>query len=93
MLRSDLIQHMEGLAGGGRSEPGEQAVRALFEVMASHLEQGGRIEIRGLGSFWTEPTASRVSRNPKTGARIMVDARRKVRFRAGKSYKKLTPRT
>lgn len=60
----------------------------LFEVMRENLIQGNRIEIRGFGALEVKDTKPKPSaRNPRTGDRIEVPARRKARFKPGKILK------
>ena len=65
----------------------ETIVNAMFEAMASVLERGQRIEIRGFGSFGVKERRARQGRNPKTGDIVAVDAKRIPFFRAGKELK------
>ena len=63
-----------------------QAVEALIRALIEAIAQGDRIEVRGLG-VW-EVRASRAkpnARNPRTGAKVRIPARRKVLFKPGKA--------
>jgi integration host factor subunit beta len=53
------------------------------------LRTGDKIEIRGFGSFRTRQRQSRVGRNPKTGARVEVPAKRIPYFKPSKELKEL----
>ena len=65
-----------------------QCVDALFQAMIESIIQGNRIEVRGFGSWSVQETNPRPNaRNPMTGERVSVPARRKVRFKAGKRLK------
>jgi nucleoid DNA-binding protein len=48
-----------------------------------------KVEIRGLGSFGTRQRNPRVGRNPKTGERVEVLAKRVPFFKPGKELKEL----
>ena len=64
-------------------------VDILFDAMREAITEGNRIEIRGLGSWKVSVTNPRPNaRNPRTGERVYVPARRKVGFRPGKVLKK-----
>src|ERR1700686_70968 len=65
----------------------ETIVNAMFEEMAQVLERGGRIEIRGFGSFGVKQRRARQGRNPKTGELVAVEAKRIPFFRAGKELR------
>ena len=65
----------------------ETIVNAMFEEMARALAQGGRIEIRGFGSFGVKHRREREGRNPRTGGMVKVEAKRVPFFRAGKDLR------
>lgn len=58
------------------------AINLILAVIAEHLEHGGRVEIRKFGTFTTRLRRARRGRNPKTGQRVDVPARRVPRFSA-----------
>src|SRR5262249_37632658 len=62
----------------------ETIVNAMFEEMAGVLAHGGRIEIRGFGSFGVKQRRARQGRNPRTGDMVDVIAKRVPFFRTGK---------
>lgn len=63
-------------------------IDSLFDVMRDHLVEGNRIEIRGFGALEVKDTKPKpAARNPRTGARISVPARRKAKFKPGKILK------
>ena len=61
----------------------ELAVKVMLEQMAACLAAGGRIEIRGFGSFSLHFRAARVARNPKTGTPVSRPARYATYFKPG----------
>ncbi|HLJ43126.1 MAG TPA: integration host factor subunit beta [Candidatus Binataceae bacterium] len=65
----------------------ETVVNAMFEEMASVLARGGRIEIRGFGSFGVKQRRARQGRNPRTGDMVSVEAKRVPFFRTGKELR------
>ncbi len=65
----------------------ETIVNAMFEEMARVLAHGGRIEIRGFGSFGVKRRRARQGRNPRTGGVVDVVAKRVPFFRAGKELR------
>ncbi|MSS72463.1 MAG: integration host factor subunit beta [Candidatus Latescibacteria bacterium] len=65
-----------------------KAVDALFNGLREALLQGGRIEVRDFGSWTVKATNTKLNaRNPRTGAVVVVPARRKVRFKPGRILK------
>ena len=67
----------------------EDIVDAIFDSVVRALREGDRIEIRGLGSFRTRQRQPRIGRNPKTGARVEVPAKRIPYFKPSKELKDL----
>ena len=65
----------------------EQVVNLLFDSMTEALVNGDRIEIRGFGSFVGKGYRARLGRNPKTGASIPVNAKRRPVFKVGKELR------
>jgi integration host factor subunit beta len=55
--------------------------------MTEALAEGGRIEIRGLGSFVIKEYETYTGRNPKTGEPIMVRPKKLPFFKVGKELK------
>ena len=51
------------------------------------LRTGDKIEIRGFGSFRTRQRQPRIGRNPKTGARVEVPAKKIPYFKPSKELK------
>jgi integration host factor subunit beta len=65
----------------------EEIVNLIFNSMAEELADGGRIEIRGFGSFIVKDYKSYVGRNPKTGEAIKVDTKKLPFFKVGKELR------
>ena len=56
-------------------------VELVFEVMAGTLERGEKIKISGFGNFVLKEKAARRGRNPQTGEKMEIAARRVVTFK------------
>jgi integration host factor subunit beta len=65
----------------------EEIVNIIFNSMAETLANGGRIEIRGFGSFVVKDYKSYVGRNPKTGEVIDVKPKKLPFFKVGKELR------
>jgi nucleoid DNA-binding protein len=66
----------------------QEVVDALFTSLREQLIDGHRIEIRGFGVLDVKATKPKpAARNPRTGERVFVPARRKVLFKPGKQLK------
>ncbi|MDA0977425.1 MAG: integration host factor subunit beta [Proteobacteria bacterium] len=67
MNKSELIKRMSEKLDQLSSRDVDLAVHALIEIMSDSLATGGRIEIRGFGTFSNHFRKPRTVRNPKTG--------------------------
>jgi integration host factor subunit beta len=86
MNKSDLIDALstkENLTENNASE----IVNMVFDGFTDTLKKGGRIEIRGFGSFTVREYGSYAGRNPKTGAKTQVDSKRLPFFKVGRELK------
>ena len=59
------------------------AVKMMLDHMTAHLADGGRIELRGFGSFSLRFRPARVGRNPRNGTPVSLPARYAVGFKPG----------
>lgn len=62
-------------------------VNLIFKGFTDELKRGGRIEIRGFGSFVVRNYDAYTGRNPKTGKNIEVAPKRLPFFKVGKEIK------
>jgi DNA-binding protein HU-beta len=70
--------------------PKKQALGLLADFVAAittHLQQGDRIRMSGLGILEVKARAARMGRNPATGETIQIKASKKVAFRSAKELK------
>jgi integration host factor subunit beta len=87
MTKSDLIEQIAQKQSQLVYRDVELAVKAILEHMAEYLAGGGRIEIRGFGSFSLHYRTGRVGRNPKTGAPVSLPAKHVPHFKPGKKLR------
>jgi len=62
-------------------------VQTFFDAMAETLIEGGRIEIRGLCSFYVKEYKSYIGRNPKTGEKVRVQGKKLPFFKCGRELR------
>ena len=65
-----------------------ETINLIFDGFTNTLKQGGRVEIRGLGSFCVREYKGYTGRNPRTGKEVKVEPKRLPFFRAGRELKK-----
>ena len=88
MNKSDLVNKVAEQAKL-QHKTAEEVVNLIFDSMSGALVDGGRIEIRGFGSFVVRDYASYKGRNPRTGESIEVKPKKLPFFKVGKELKEL----
>lgn len=64
------------------------AVQAFLNTIRDSLKRGEKVVLTGFGTFSIRSRRERVGRNPKTGEKITLSARRAPGFTPGKTFKK-----
>ena len=88
LTKGDLIQDVARVADVSQSKAAAIVERILDSIVGA-LRRDDKVEIRGFGVFRTRQRASRLGRNPKTGARVEVPAKRVPFFKPSKELRKL----
>ena len=88
MTRADLTEAVFRALNISRKES-ETIVVTMLDGIVRSLRSGDRVEIRWFGSFGTRQRRSRIGRNPRTGARVEVPAKRIPYFRPSKELMEL----
>jgi len=86
LTKADLIEEVLRITELPRKES-ETIVETIFDSIIAALQKGEKIEIRGFGSFRTRQRRGRVGRNPKTGAKVEVPAKKIPFFKPSKELK------
>ena len=87
MIRSELLQALAADNPELRPEEIEQVVDIFFDEISTRLAEGGRVELRGFGTFSTRQRDARTGRNPRTGETVEVPAKRVPYFKPGKEMR------
>ena len=93
MTKSELMARLAEVFAEKHSDSALQAkdveysVKILVDTMTRALAKGQRIEIRGFGSFDLNERPARTGRNPKTGERVQVPAKKVPHFKPGKELR------
>jgi len=86
ITKADLVEEVIRVTELPRKES-ETIVETIFESIIQTLKEDKKIEIRGFGSFRTRQRRGRVGRNPKTGEKVEVPAKRIPFFKPSKELK------
>ena len=87
MNRSDLIAHLAELHPQLQVKDAELGAKLIIDALSNTLSKGGRVEVRGFGSFSLNYRPPRTGRNPKTGKKVNVSAKYVPHFKAGKELR------
>ena len=68
---------------------GREYLRLLLSMVREDLQETGRSELRGLGTFAVHDRPARDTVHPKTGVPVHIPARKAIRYRASKELKDL----
>lgn len=87
MTKKDLIAHVAKKANL-TNKASSEAVQAMLNGIRDSLKKGDKVVITGFGTFSVRSRAARPGRNPKTGEKITLPARKAPGFTPGKTLKK-----
>ena len=92
MNRSQLVEAVIGSTQTTRRTV-EDVVEQLFTTIITEVRSGRKVTVVRFGTFTPTLRASRVGRNPRTGAVVPIPASKGVRFATGSAFKSaLTPK-
>ena len=86
MNNTELIDVTALKSGLSRTDTAK-AVNAMLETVTERLQAGEAVQILGFGSFLNRERKAHTGRNPFTGAKMDIAARKVVKFTAGNALK------
>ncbi|OGL47045.1 MAG: integration host factor subunit beta [Candidatus Schekmanbacteria bacterium RBG_16_38_11] len=89
MTKTDLIEKVSEKVSFLNKKQTDKVVNRIFDNIRTALAKGDKVEIRGFGSFTIRNRDPREGRNPLTGEKVSVPAKKVPFFRAGKELKKM----
>jgi DNA-binding protein HU-beta len=84
--KSDLVAKV-ATASGLTKANAERAIEATFASITHALKKREEVRLIGFGTFAVVQRAATEGRNPRTGAKIKIPAKRLPKFRPGKQLK------
>ena len=82
--RSDIVESLSKRFPDLAPKDTYLAVNTILTAITNTLASGGRIEIRGFGSFRVNYRKPRQGRNPATGESVEVRGKKVPHFKPGK---------
>jgi integration host factor subunit beta len=87
MTKSELIELLIDKHPELSVKDVESAAKTMLDHMTESLSNGGRIEVRGFGSFSLHYRAPRIGRNPKSGESVALSEKYVPHFKPGKELR------
>lgn len=87
MTKNDLIE-IVAKKTNLTNKASRDAVQTFLNTIQDSLKRGERVVITGFGTFSIRTRKARIGRNPKTGVKISLAARKTPGFSPGKAFKR-----
>lgn len=84
MNKSQLLDAVAEETGFQKAQV-RDVMESIFEHTAAALRRGEDVAINGFGSYKVVHRSQRQTRNPRTGERITIAARKAVKFQTAKA--------
>ena len=88
MNKTQLIEAMAQESGLAKADA-KKALDALTATIGQTLKKGENIALIGFGTFSVNEKPAREGRNPQTGAKMKIAAKKVVKFKAGSELSEL----
>ncbi len=90
VVKSKLLKQISKSFPNFQKKDIEKVTNIILEEMKKSLKRGERVEIRGWGSLSIRNQKSSIRRNPKTGDKIAVPAKKVIHWKMSKEmFKKI----
>ncbi len=87
MTKADIVENVYEALGVYSKKEAAEIVEIVFETIKETLADGEKLKISGFGNFVVRPKQERIGRNPKTGDKITISARRVLTFKPSQVLK------
>ncbi|MBO4805134.1 MAG: HU family DNA-binding protein [Paludibacteraceae bacterium] len=62
----------------------KKALQAVIETISDELKRGGNVQLIGFGTFSVDERAAREGRNPATGEKMQIPAKKVAKWKPSK---------
>lgn len=69
---------------GLSSADSKKALQAVIESITDELKRGGSVQLTGFGTFSVDERAAREGRNPATGEKMQIPAKKVAKWKPSK---------
>ncbi|MBC8433265.1 MAG: HU family DNA-binding protein [Desulfobacterales bacterium] len=85
MTKTELINEMSTALNS--TKEAQAAIESLLSTITAALKKGDLVTLTGFGTFKVSKRKAREGRNPRTGEKIKIKAKKVAQFVPGKSLK------
>jgi len=86
MNKAELVEAVSDKAGITKKQAGS-VIDAITDTVKETLSKGERITLVDFGTFHVRQRKARKGRNPRTGKKLEIPAKKVPKFKAGKALK------
>lgn len=86
MNKAGLVEEVSDKTGNTKKQAGN-VIDAITDTVKETLSKGERITLVGFGTFHVRQRKAREGRNPRTGKKLEIPAKKVPKFRAGKKLR------
>lgn len=86
MNKTELIAAMANETNLSKKDV-EAVLKSFIDVVSKELQNDGKVQLVGFGTFEVSKRAAREGRNPQTGEAMTIAASKTPKFKAGKALK------
>ena len=83
MTKNELIDVIASKSGLTKADS-QKALNAVMESIAGELKRGGNVQLVGFGTFSVDERAAREGRNPATGEKMQIPAKKVAKWKPSK---------
>ncbi|MBM3327340.1 MAG: HU family DNA-binding protein [Calditrichaeota bacterium] len=85
MNKADLVRSI-ATKSGSKQKSAEAMLKAFTDTIIEAVGDGEKVSLVGFGSFGILERKARAGRNPATGAKIKIPAKKVPKFTPGKKF-------
>ena len=86
ITKSDLVDQLAKKLKMSKVKTAD-AVNLMIQTISKEVSKGNKVQLIGFGSFSSAKRAKRHGRNPQTGKKMTIPAKKVPKFSAGKALK------
>lgn len=88
MVTKDLVDYLR-INFTYTKEESNYIIAGILNEIKNSIKLGNEVKLQGFGTFKSKLSKSRIGRDPRTGERVDVPAKKKISFKVSKEFKNL----